>query len=456
MSHPAKAAAFLENTDRVRRHDEAVWVVRSKRDVAVHGVPDWEQLRQTASDIKAHTMSRLDDYLEMFEQSATSKGATVHWARTPEEHNEIVRGILSDHGATHVVKSKSMLTEECHLNPYLERHGIHVVDTDLGERIVQLREEPPSHVVAPAVHLSKEDISDVFHEHLGTEKGESDPEYLVEAARHSLRSHFLKAQAGITGVNFALAETGGIVVVTNEGNADMGTSLPDLHIACMGIEKLIPRAIDLGVFVRLLARASTGQPISVYTSHFHGPRPGGQLHIVMLDNGRSELLRQNDFRRSLHCIRCGACLNTCPVYRRSGGYSYGYTIPGPIGAVQAPSRDIHKHASLPYASSLCGSCTDVCPVKIDLHQQLLTWRRHIVERKALSWSKRMTMKWAAMVMRRTWLYQLVGKLARWTLPKLPRWIVYNRFNAWGRQRELPPMPKESFRDLYRKRKRSQK
>ncbi len=325
-------------------------------------------------------MSRLADYLEQFEEQATRRGAVVHWARHAEEHNQIVLDLLQRHGVRRLVKSKSMLTEECHLNPFLERHGIAVVDTDLGERIVQLAGETPSHIVLPAIHKKKEDVGALFHKHLHTEAGATDPNYLAEAARGHLREKFLQADAGLTGVNFAIAETGGFVVCTNEGNADLGVSLPKLHIASMGIEKLIPRAKDLGVFLRLLARSATGQPITAYSSHFHGPIAGGELHIVLVDNGRSGILGSDEFRRSLNCIRCGACMNTCPVYRRSGGHSYQSSVPGPIGSILAPARDAKQYASLPHACSLCGSCTDVCPVKIDLHHQLLTWRRELAHR----------------------------------------------------------------------------
>jgi L-lactate dehydrogenase complex protein LldF len=259
------------------------------------------------------------------------------------------------------------------------------------------------------------------------------------------------AQAGISGVNFAVAETGGVVVCTNEGNADLGTSLPPLHIACVGIEKLVPRLEDLGVFTRLLARSATGQPITGYTSHFHGPPPGGQLHIVLVDNGRSELLADEQHRRSLHCIRCGACINTCPVYRRSGGYSYHATIPGPIGSTLGPSRDAKGHYDLPYACSLCGSCTDVCPAKIDLHEQLLVWRHQIVARRLLPWRKRALMKMLSMTFRNTWMFVLAGKLARWTVPWMPRFLIYNPLNAWGREREIPQIPRQSFREMYKKR-----
>jgi L-lactate dehydrogenase complex protein LldF len=451
MNHAQAAERFIEDRARAAWHDQVVWNVRVKRDKAAHSVPEWELLRELASQIKLHTMSRLADYLEQFEREATRRGATVHWARNAAEHNEIVLSLLQARGVRHLVKSKSMLTEECHLNPFLERHGIEVIDTDLGERIVQLAGEPPSHIVVPAIHCKREDISALFHKHLGTDDGNCEPYYLAEAARQHLREKFLRADAGLTGANFGIAETGGLVVCTNEGNADLGVSLPKLHIASMGIEKLIPRTNDLGVFLRLLARSATGQPITTYTSHFHGPRPDGELHIVLVDNGRSDILGSDEFRRSLNCIRCGACMNTCPVYRRSGGHSYESSVPGPIGSILAPARDAKKYHSLPSACSLCGSCTDVCPVKIDLHHQLLTWRRELAMRGLLPWSKRLGMKGMSLMFRHPWLYQTTGKLARWIVPRLPRFLVYNRFNTWGRQRELPMFPRESFRELFRRR-----
>lgn len=451
MSHPPLAAAFVADLPRAHWHDATLWMVRSKRDKASHSLPEWETLRDKAAQIKAATMSRLADYLEQFERNATALGAQVHWARDAAEHNQIVHGILTRHGVKRLVKSKSMLTEECHLNPYLERHGISVVDTDLGERIVQLLGQPPSHIVLPAIHLKREDIGHLFHRTLGTPEGMTDPNELTEAARQHLRNEFLQADAALTGVNFAIAETGGFVVCTNEGNADLGVALPKVHIAAMGIEKLIPRAKDLGVFLRLLARSATGQPITTYSSHFHGPRADAELHIVLVDNGRSELLGSEDFRRSLNCIRCGACMNTCPVYRRSGGFSYENTVPGPIGSILAPARDSAKNYSLPFACSLCGSCTDVCPVKIDLHHQLLTWRREIAVRGQLPLSKRLAMKIGAFVLGHVGLYKFAGATARKVMPLLPRFLVYNRLNPWGKQRDLPPMPAKSFRQLYKER-----
>jgi len=448
--HPENAALFVLDDARVHWHDESLWFVRRKRDQQAASIPEWEMLRETAAAIKMHTLSRLADYLEQFERNAVANGMQVHWAASAVEHNAVVHRILSERGITRLVKSKSMLTEECHLNPYLEARGIEVTDTDLGERIVQLRHEPPSHIVFPAIHLKRQDIGELFHEKLGTKAGASDPKYLTETARGHLRQKFMAAQAGLTGVNFAIADTGGFVVCTNEGNVDMGTSLPPIHIACMGVEKLLPRASDLGIFLRLLARSATGQPVTTYSTHFHGPLRGGELHVVIVDNGRSAILGQETFRRSLSCIRCGACMNTCPVFRRSGGYSYGYTVPGPIGSLLGPQRDPQKYGSLPFASSLCGSCSDVCPVKIDLHHELYAFRQELVRKKVVPLSKRIGMAVLSFVLARPLLYRLAGRLMRWIVPRLPRAVLYGRWNAWGIHRELPPMPRESFCELLRR------
>jgi L-lactate dehydrogenase complex protein LldF len=451
--HPALAARFTQDVERTHWHDQALWFVRAKRDKAAQTLPEWEELRAAGQAIKAHTLARLADYLEQFETNAQRLGAHVHWAETPEQLNAIVHQLLRQRDVKRVVKSKSMLTEECHLNSYLEERGVEVVDTDLGERIVQLRKEPPSHIVLPAIHIKKEEVGELFHEHLGTEQGASDPNYLTEAARAHLREKFLAADAGVTGVNFAIASTGGFVVCTNEGNADLGVSLPKLHIACMGLEKIIPRPEHLGVFTRLLARSATGQPVTTYTSHFHGPTEGGELHIVLLDNGRSELMGDAGLRPALNCIRCGACMNTCPVYRRSGGHSYQATVPGPIGSVLNPASDPVRHGSLPFACSLCGSCTDVCPVKVPLHHQLLDIRSTVARAGGLPLSKRLTMKIAATVLRRRWLYEWAGCAVRLALRIVPPRMWNNRWNGWTRGRDMPPPPRQSFRSAYRNRKR---
>jgi L-lactate dehydrogenase complex protein LldF len=451
VTHPDLARAFVSDHARTTWHDAAVWSFRAKRDRQAYGIPEWEALREAASGIKAHTLSRLAEYLEEFERHATAHGAVVHWARDAAEHNRIVLGILRERGATRLVKSKSMLTEECGLNPFLEAHGITVTDTDLGERIVQLSGTGPSHIVAPAIHLRREEVGDLFHRLLGTPEGLSDPTELAAAARVHLRERFLACDAALTGANFGVAETGGIVVVTNEGNADLGVTLAPLHIASMGIEKLVPRLEHLAVFLRLLARSTTGQPISAYTSHVQAPRPGGALHIVLVDNGRTAQLARPEFRRSLHCIRCGACLNTCPVFRRSGGYSYGYVLPGPIGQVLAPGADLRAHRDLPFASSLCGSCGDVCPVKVDLPDQLYRWRQRLGEQRLVSRRKRVAMRAMGWVLARPFAYELGGRLVRWALRHGPRWLLASRLNPWARERDLPEAPAEAFRDWYRKR-----
>lgn len=384
----ARAAEYLRGGERPARFDRAVYSIRLHRDQAASRLPGWEELRGRAAAIKLHTLAHAGRYLDQFASSAEAAGARVHFADTGEDANRIVHGLLAARGARRVVKSKSMTTEECGLNPYLEARGVEVVDTDLGERIVQLFGEPPSHIVAPAIHRTRQEIGDLFAARLGSPAGETEPARLIAAARRDLRRHFLAAEAGITGVNFAVAESGTIVVVENEGNSLLTTTVPPLHVAVMGLEKVVPTLSDLSVMLRLLARSATGQRITVYTTHYTGPQerhpsegalPPRQLEIVILDNGRSRVLSDPEHWRALACIRCGACLNVCPVYRRSGGHAYGWVYPGPIGSVLAPAMLGTRAANeMPFASSLCGACTSVCPVKIDLHEQLLSWRRRLV------------------------------------------------------------------------------
>ena len=452
VNHHSKAASeFLKDEQRATWHDETLWFVRAKRDKAAHQLPEWESLRERASTIKAHTLSRLDEYLLQFEERAKANGVQVHWAADAREHNAIVHQILKAHKVKNVVKSKSMLTEECQLNYFLRDQGISVVDTDLGEYIVQLRQEQPSHIVLPAIHLKKEDVSDTFHEHLQTEKNNSDPLYLTRSARKVLRQKFLHADAAITGVNFAVAETGGIVICTNEGNADLGVHANKVHIACMGIEKIIPKAEHLGVFLRLLARSATGQPVTTYSSHFHRPQEGQEMHIVLVDNGRTQQLGREAFRNSLKCIRCGACFNTCPVYRRSGGHSYHNSVAGPIGSILAPNLDMRKNADLPFASTLCGSCTNVCPVKINIHEQLWTWRQILMKERYGGVAKSFSMKAMAAVLSHPGVYKWSGMVGRKLLRLLPG-LVNNKLNPWFRNRDMPTPPKQSFNEWYQKNK----
>ena len=446
LNHAEASEKFIADAERTDWHDETLWFVREKRDKASKVLPEWEALREHASLIKDHTLANLHDYLMAFEAKAQANGIKVHWAADAAEHNAIVHGIIAAQGTQVLVKSKSMLTEECHLNDYLANKGIEVIDTDLGERIVQFRNEAPSHIVLPAIHLKKEDVGETFHQHLGTPKGNKDPQFLTEAARQHLRGHFLASEVAITGVNFAVAETGEFVVCTNEGNADMGAHLAKVHIACMGIEKIIPKRDDLAVFLRLLARSATGQLITTYSSHFHKPREGQEMHIVLLDNGRTRQLADPKYKNSLKCIRCAACFNTCPVYRRSGGHSYHQPVAGPIGSILAPNFDKKANADLPFASTLCGSCSNVCPVKINIHEQLWFWRQDLMAEGLAPVSKSMGMKLMAFVLAHPAIYRMGGALMRRFSG-----ILNSSLNPWYKQREMPVAPRESFQEWYKKR-----
>jgi L-lactate dehydrogenase complex protein LldF len=453
--------AALAQTQRLAGFEHRVWDLHTRRTAAVAKFPRWEELRQRAAAIKAHTLSKLDHYLEQFVENAQAAGAVVHFARDGDQANGIIADLCQQRGARSVTKSKSMTTEECHLNDFLQDLGIEIVDTDLGERIVQMLKEPPSHIVAPALHRTAEEIGELFAQQLGTPPGEKDPGRLTAAARVHLRPFFLGAQLGITGVNFAIAETGTITVVENEGNSLLTTSIPDVHIAVMGIEKVIPRMADLGTFLNLLARSATGQRISIYTTHYTGPQRRGEarqreLHIVVLDNGRSRLLSQAGHASSLACIRCGACLNVCPVYRRSLGHAYGWVYSGPIGSVLSPVMGGPGGAELPMASTLCGACTEVCPVKIDLHQQLLRWRGEMV---AAGRVPRPYIGILARVFRHPTLFRALAQLAiranRWP------WLQRRVLGKWmglqdGAVKRAPPPPAEkSFSRWWRDRQGSQ-
>jgi L-lactate dehydrogenase complex protein LldF len=374
---------------------------------------------------------------------------TVHWAKDAQEHNEIVYSILEKHQVKKLVKSKSMLTEECLLNPYLIGKGIEVVESDLGERILQLMGEHPSHIVMPAIHKKREEVGKLFEEKMDSEKGNSDPTYLTHIARQYLRKEFLTADAAMTGANFGVAQTGDIVVCTNEGNADMGTSLCKLHIVSMGMEKLVPDLKSLGVFTRLLARSATGQPSTTYTSHYRKPKEGGEMHIVIVDNGRSAIKANSEHIQTLKCIRCGACMNTCPVYRRSGGYSYTYFIPGPVGINLGMLKHPETYHDNVSACSLCYSCNNVCPVKVNLADQIYRWRQDLDSLGKASGVKKLLSKGMKTLFSHPVLYRTVLKMAP-MVNHLPRIFVYNKLNAWGRGRELPHFASESFTSMWKK------
>jgi L-lactate dehydrogenase complex protein LldF len=335
------------------------------------------------------------------------------------------------------------------MTPFLQNRGIQVIESDLGERIQQLDDQPPSHIVFPSIHKTRQDVAQLFARKIGTDPNNDDPHFLTEVMRNNARPRFLAAGAGMTGGNFAIAETGTFMVCTNEGNADIGASVPPLHIASIGIEKLVPRVEDMGVFLRLLARSAEGEPLTQYSSHFSGPRKGGELHIVLVDNGRSRRLGMPDFWHSLKCIRCGACMNTCPVYRRSGGLAYGATYSGPIGVILDPTFDEFKYSELPFHSTLCGSCSDVCPVKIDISDQIFKWRRVMAKKGYLPLVKRLAFAAAGHAFGHPEEFRLMEEVGAPALDYAPDFLLYNHsLNPWGRDRQLPQPAKQTFREWY--------
>ncbi|MBZ5552151.1 MAG: iron-sulfur cluster-binding protein [Acidobacteriia bacterium] len=442
------ARDLRENLRRATTHSASL------RLQAVLGVPEWEDLRAAAHAIKAEAIDHLAEYLEQFETQAIEAGCKVYWAETASQAAEYVVNVCRQRGASLAVKAKSMTSEEIGLNAALDAAGIHPLETDLGEFIIQLAGETPSHITAPALHKSRTQIGKLFSEKLGI-KFSDDPKELTRAARAVLREKFLEASIGITGVNFAAADTGSIVLITNEGNGRMCTTLPRTHIALMGIEKVIPRLDDLRVFLKLLARSSTGQKLTSYVTILNGPRRArdadgpDEMHVVILDNGRSRLLTHPHTREALYCIRCGACLNVCPVYQRVGGHTYGWVYPGPIGSVITPElQGISRAQELPFASSLCGNCSAVCPVKIDLHHMLLWLRKSAVDSSLTSRGERWIMKMFTATMKRPVLYHWTRRLGRMAQRILAPRGKGLRVPRWSAGRDFPPLPEKSFHQLW--------
>lgn len=432
---------------------------RSKRSAAFATLPEGETLRDLARQIKATTLAELDRHLQRLSETVTRAGGTVHWAADAAEAQQLVVALIRRYRARLVVKSKSMTTEEIGLNEALEGAGAEVVETDLGEYIIQLAGERPSHIIAPAIHKSREDVTELFVDKLGSPRLERHEELTQEARRH-LRESFRRADLGISGVNFAVAETGTIAVVENEGNARMATSLPRVHVAIMGMEKVIPDLPALAVFLRLLARSASGQAMSSYVSLITGPRREGEadgpedFHLIVLDNGRSLLLADPRLRESLYCVRCGACLNVCPVYRHAGGHAYGWAYSGPIGAVITPTLVGHaRAAALPFASSLCGACREVCPVRIDLPGLLLEQRRKVVAktRGAGRRIERILTQLFVAVMASERRYRWLTRVLDWVSRP---WVRRGRswrppgISGWTRFRDLPAPARKRFRDRF--------
>jgi len=432
-------------------------------------LPDFQELRTQAHLIKRHTMENLDYYLEQFEAHVQAQGGQLFWARTGGDVADIVLDLARRKQARLIVKSKSMTTEEIDLRERLAPHGLETVETDLGEYILQLAGERPYHIVAPALHKTREDVGEIFSRRLGV-PFEHEPEKQTKIARRVLREKFLAADLGMTGANFLVADSGAVVLVENEGNARLSTTAPRIHVAIAGIEKLIPRAQDLAVFLKLLGRSATGQALTVYTSFLSGPRRAGEtdgpeeFYVILLDNGRSKLLTDPDKRQTLFCIRCGACLSHCPVYRKIGGHSYPWVYSGPIGAVITPQfQGLDEAGWLPFASSLCGACGEVCPVKIELPKLLLELRSEVQRARSRQGANRyekLAFRLWAWVMRHPRIYEMLGMMASaaasadgsgdW-LARLPAWVNRGPLAAWASQRDLPPLPERSFRQLWRAR-----
>jgi L-lactate dehydrogenase complex protein LldF len=455
---PERAGAALKDA----YLQEALTIATTKfidlRREAFEGFPQGEALRDRARDIKEATLQRLDHYLGLLADNVERLGGHVHWAATAEEAREIVLRLCRDRGVKMAVKSKSMATEEIDLNEALEHAGVTPIETDLGEYIIQLAHEKPSHIIAPAIHKTKGQVAELFSREL---KGHfaADPEVLTAVARKELRQKFLQADMGITGANFAVADTGTLVLVTNEGNGRMVTSLPRIHVAVMGMEKVIPSMTDLMVFLAILARSATGQKLSSYTTLVRGPRRPGELegpeelHLILMDNGRVRQVA-GPLREALYCLRCGACLNVCPVYRQIGGHAYGHTYPGPIGILlTAMLKGDRSVKELAHASTLCGACKDVCPVRIDIPRMLVELREHLDRGRIAPWSERMVFRAARLGMQSPALFRLGARMGRrlqrpflreGRLRRLPLF-----FGKWTATRDLPPVAARTFSERWK-------
>jgi L-lactate dehydrogenase complex protein LldF len=431
-------------------------IVRDQRKASFQ---DWQGARQLAAETKWDALNHLDKYLVEFTAKIEARGTKVHWAGTAAQAREIILKIVRDKNARSVIKSKAMTAEEIHLNEALEHSGLNVVESDLGELIVQLRHEAPYHIVFPSMHLTRGEISELFQRELGSAPT-NDPEVLTMIARRVLRKKYITADIGITGANFAIAETGMISITENEGNARLTAALPKTMISLLGIEKILPKMEDLALFLPMLATMGTGQSLTCYNTMYGGPRQPGETdgpeewHVVLLDNHRTELLADAEQRDALHCIRCGACLNVCPIFRNVGGHTYGTTYSGPIGSVITPHlRGLQDWKHLSNASSLCGACTETCPVKIDLHLHLLQNRRNAAKSKP-AFFEQLAYNIFGLVAGKPGLWSLAKTFGRVTQPlqKVVKGGALDPAKSWTQTRDLPPLAKESFKDWWRKRK----
>ncbi len=463
---PQLAHEALDNSQLRRNVRKATDVIQEKRRRMTGELPDWEELRSAGHAIKTHTLKYLDVYLEQFERNVQSNGGQVHWARDADEANSIILSIIQKHAAREVIKVKTMTTNEISLNGHLEEHGVRPLETDLADLIVQLGDDRPSHIVVPALHINRMQVREIFEknmplEGLGMTGLTDDPQQLAEAARRYLRQKFLTVDVGISGANFAVAETGSLVVVESEGNGRMCLTLPKVLISLVGIEKLIPTFQDLEVFLQSLPRSATGERMNPYNSIWAGVTPGDgpqEMHVVLLDNGRTGVLADEESRETLNCIRCGACLNVCPVYHQTGGHAYGSVYQGPIGAILTPQlQDMQHSQSLPYASSLCGACYDVCPVKINIPEILIHLRGQVVRQEQNSLLGRLSpenfaMQAMALVFSQAGLLTAAEATARLLqFPFVQGDVIQHLpgvLAGWTDTRDLMPIPRQSFRQWW--------
>ena len=460
------AKLFRTDADRVApdlRHRDIIQTAMHKyevvRDQRKTGFQDWPGARQLAAETKWVAVNHLDGFLDQFARNLEARGTKVHWAGDAQQGREIILGILRGKNAKVIVKSKAMTAEEIQLNEAMENAGCEVIESDLGEFIVQLRQEPPYHLVFPAMHLTRGEIKQTFQDKLN-DASSDEPEELAGVARRVLRRKYLQADAGITGANFAIADTGMISITENEGNARLTAAMPKTMITLIGIEKVLPRLEDLALFLPMLAAMGTGQPLTGYNTMYGGPRQPDEsdgpeeFHVVLLDNSRTLLLADAEQRDALHCIRCGACLNVCPVFRNVGGHTYGTVYGGPIGSVITPHlRGLTQWKHLSEASSLCGACTETCPVKIDLHHHLLQNRRNGSRQKPVGWQKLAFALFAAIATRPA-MWLLATRVARFgqRFHGLLKGTRLDPARAWTKTRDLPPLPKQSFHEWWKERK----
>jgi L-lactate dehydrogenase complex protein LldF len=458
---PMAARALMGDSQLRKNVRHATEVIRNKRGIVVGEMPDWEALRESGKRIREHTMQHLDFYLEQFERNCTAAGGIVHWARDAEEARAIVVGLAGAADAREVIKIKSMTTEEIFLNPALQEAGIQPFETDLAELIIQLGHDQPSHVVVPALHKNRQQIREIFMREMNLPDLGHTPQALADAARLYLRHKFLTVPTAVSGANFLIAETGGVCVVESEGNGRMCLTLPETLITIAGIDKVIPRFQDLEVLLQVLPRSATGERMNPYNSIWTGVHPGdgpNNFHVVLLDNGRTEILADPEGRETLHCIRCGACQNACPVYRQTGGHAYGSVYAGPIGAILTPQlQQMHHAQSLPYASSLCGACYEVCPVKIDIPEVLIHLRNKVVKRKGNLTPEAIAMRAIGSIFRSERRFRAAQRLGRIAESPLVRrdgrgegWIGWlpGLLGGWTQVRDLQAMPRQTFREWF--------